>query len=72
MTSLHRMGYFMGYLYLARIRMWPQSHQGVDSEIQSRGKFRNVLSLIVTEVTDSVMGSAGASRGGRCLFRLQK
>ena len=24
-TSLHRMGYFMGYLYLAWIRMWPAS-----------------------------------------------
>ena len=41
----------------------------MDAEIKSRGTFLNMFSLIVTQETDSVMGLAGASRGGRCLFR---
>ena len=69
-TSLHRMGYFMGYLYLASIRTRSVcADQGVDAEIKSRGTFLNMFSLIVTQETDSVMGLAGAGRGGRCLFR---
>ena len=63
-TSLLRMGYFMGYLYLAWIRK-----QGVDEVIKSRVTCLKLFSLIVTQETDSVMGLAGASRGGRCLFR---
>lgn len=55
MTSLLRMGYFMGYLYLAWIRK-----QGVDEVIKSRVTCLKLFSLIVTQETDSVMDLAGA------------
>lgn len=54
-TSLLRMGYFMGYLYLAWIRK-----QGVDEVIKSRVTCLKLFSLIVTQETDSVMDLAGA------------
>ena len=59
-TSLLRMGYFMGYLYLAWIRK-----QGVDEVIKSRVTCLKLFSLIVTQETDSVMDLAGAEGEAR-------